>query len=98
VLDVLKGGTSNWDVIIDALFGFSFKGTPRPPFDEILRILATQKRGECVLASVDIPSGWHVEEGPQGERSIQPDVLISLTAPKLAAQHFEVRSQSTSSC
>ena len=26
------------DVVIDALFGFSFKGTPRPPFDTLLKV------------------------------------------------------------
>ena len=34
-------------------------------------------------------SGWHVEDGnPSG---IQPDFLISLTAPKLCAKHFQGR-------
>ena len=34
-------------------------------------------------------SGWHVEDGnPDG---IKPDFLISLTAPKLCAKHFEGR-------
>ncbi len=28
-----------FDVVIDAMFGFSFKGTPRPPFDTILEVL-----------------------------------------------------------
>lgn len=33
--------------------------------------------------------GWHVENGnPDG---IKPDFLISLTAPKLCAKHFEGR-------
>ena len=27
-----------FDVVIDAIFGFSFKGTPRPPFDKILEV------------------------------------------------------------
>lgn len=45
--------------------------------------------------SVDIPSGWHVENGPSppdaetGLQSISPDLLISLTAPKLCAKHFQ---------
>jgi NAD(P)H-hydrate epimerase len=45
------------------------------------------------VVSVDIPSGWSVEEGPggAGEKAIQPDMLVSLTAPKLAARHFKVR-------
>lgn len=36
--------------------------------------------------SVDIPSGWHVEDGPQDKCNLRPDCLISLTAPKLCAK------------
>jgi hypothetical protein len=32
--------------------------------------------------------GWDVETGPLGVESIQPDMLISLTAPKICAQKF----------
>lgn len=51
-----------------------------------------------VFCSIDIPSGWHVENGPQEIEDsenhqniiqpIQPELLISLTAPKLCANHF----------
>ena len=81
-----------FDVIVDALFGFSFKSTPRPPFDSILK----QVHGtspECMLVSVDIPSGWHVEEGPPREGALQPHVLVSLTAPKEGCRDFSVRFQ-----
>lgn len=46
------------------------------------------------IVSVDIPSGWHVEEGPAatGPAALAPDMLVSLTAPKLAAKHFKVAS------
>ncbi|XP_078288067.1 NAD(P)H-hydrate epimerase-like isoform X2 [Rhinoraja longicauda] len=75
-----------YNLVVDAIFGFSFKGTVRPPFDSILSTL------EIVIipiASVDIPSGWDVELGnPKG---LQPDLLISLTAPKKAAAHFAGR-------
>lgn len=49
------------------------------------------------LYSIDIPSGWHVENGPQpiddsqsGNviQAIKPELLVSLTAPKLCAKHF----------
>ena len=34
-------------------------------------------------------SGWHVEDGnPEG---LQPDCLVSLTAPKECARHFQGR-------
>lgn len=44
--------------------------------------------------SIDIPSGWDVNEGPiadVGEEHISPDLLISLTAPKQCARNFTGR-------
>jgi NAD(P)H-hydrate repair Nnr-like enzyme with NAD(P)H-hydrate epimerase domain len=47
-----------FDLVIDALFGFSFSGAPRPPFDALLRMLAsTRGEGAPPIASIDIPSG-----------------------------------------
>ncbi|XP_072404999.1 NAD(P)H-hydrate epimerase [Chiloscyllium punctatum] len=75
-----------YNLVVDAIFGFSFKGEVREPFASVLGTL----EGVTVpVASVDIPSGWDVEKGnPTG---IQPDLLISLTAPKKAAAHFHGR-------
>lgn len=36
-------------------------------------------------------AGWHVEEGDTTGTGLRPQMLISLTAPKLAARFFEVR-------
>lgn len=75
-------------VVVDAIFGFSFSGAVRAPFDEIIRRLSS---GPPVL-SVDIPSGWDVEQGPPAEGvTLQPGFLISLTAPKMCAAHFKGR-------
>lgn len=35
---------------------------------------------------MDIPSGWHVEQGPNTEIALKPALLISLSAPKLCAR------------
>lgn len=80
----LEDLSQKYDLIIDALFGFSYKPPPRQEFVEILKNLNTTKTRIC---SVDIPSGWDVEVGPT-EESIQPDFLISLTAPKKCALYF----------
>jgi NAD(P)H-hydrate epimerase len=41
------------------------------------------------VVSIDIPSGWNVETGPEtGSDVIQPEMLISLTAPKICAAKF----------
>ncbi|XP_038643152.1 NAD(P)H-hydrate epimerase isoform X2 [Scyliorhinus canicula] len=75
-----------YNLIVDAVFGFSFRGQVREPF---AAILGTLEGVTIPIASVDIPSGWDVEKGGTG--GIQPDLLISLTAPKKAAAHFEGR-------
>nr|XP_046909207.1 NAD(P)H-hydrate epimerase-like isoform X1 [Dermatophagoides farinae] len=91
----------SYKLIVDALFGFSFKpplrAESRPILENLSRIDHQNKR----LISIDIPSGWHVEHGPSSSSSsendtngqsltpiIKPDCLISLTAPKKCAQHF----------
>ncbi len=43
----------------------------------------------CQVVSVDIPSGWHVEEGDKYETGFHPAVLISLTAPKIGVRNFQ---------
>lgn len=77
-------------VIVDAVFGFSFKPPVRPNF---LPILNTMKESKIPVVSVDIPSGWDVNNGPPVNSpkspALEPEMLISLTAPKIAANFFE---------
>ncbi|XP_056154201.1 NAD(P)H-hydrate epimerase [Lampris incognitus] len=75
-----------YNLVIDAIFGFSFKGAVREPFGAILDVL---KKTTVPIASIDIPSGWDVEQGSTG--GLQPDMLISLTAPKKSASLFRGR-------
>ena len=48
-------------MIVDAIFGFSFKPPIRTPFDSIINTLIEIKK--VPIYSVDIPSGWDVEKG-----------------------------------
>ncbi|NXG70952.1 NNRE epimerase, partial [Baryphthengus martii] len=75
-----------YGLVVDAIFGFSFKGAVREPFGSIL---GTLERVTVPIASIDVPSGWDVEKGKVD--GLQPDMLISLTAPKKAAMHFAGR-------
>ncbi|XP_062265715.1 NAD(P)H-hydrate epimerase [Platichthys flesus] len=75
-----------YNLVIDAIFGFSFKGTVREPFGFILDVL---EKTTVPIASIDIPSGWDVEQGRAD--GLQPDMLISLTAPKKSASLFRGR-------
>ncbi|XP_019152812.1 PREDICTED: pyridoxine/pyridoxamine 5'-phosphate oxidase 1, chloroplastic-like isoform X2 [Ipomoea nil] len=86
--------SDDFDVIVDSIFGFSFHGTPKPPFDELIQRLVSLKnprdshRKSPVIVSVDIPSGWHVDGGDINGEGIRPSMLVSLTAPKLCAKRF----------
>ena len=99
---------SQYDLIVDALFGFSFKPPVRESFVPIMQQLQCTKLpiARCVvefksfefiilvkylncLSSIDIPSGWDVENGKLNENDIEPRLLISLTAPKLCAKAFK---------
>ncbi|RZF43096.1 hypothetical protein LSTR_LSTR001274 [Laodelphax striatellus] len=79
---------SDYHLIVDALFGFSFKPPVRPEF---AKVLETMQNVETPICSIDIPSGWNVETGCPAEGGIQPELLISLTAPKKCAKDFKGR-------
>ncbi|KAG0148190.1 hypothetical protein CROQUDRAFT_655079 [Cronartium quercuum f. sp. fusiforme G11] len=78
------------DVVLDAIFGFSFKGEPKPPFAHVISQLRKLESRKPIV-SVDIPSGWDVEIGDPHQRFFKPDVLISLTMPKLGSKDFKGR-------
>ena len=95
----LKASLASSDVVLDAIFGFSFKPPVRAPFGEVLSLLAESR---LPIVSVDIPSGWDVEggrpSGPLGSsggmktvNALDPDVLISLTAPKEGVREYRGR-------
>ena len=89
-IDPLRQALGSTDVILDAIFGFSFHPPVRAPFDSALPLIA--KSGKPIV-SVDIPSGWDVEKGNVGGGGgkLDPDVLISLTAPKEGVRAFRGR-------
>ncbi|KAJ4963788.1 hypothetical protein NE237_023727 [Protea cynaroides] len=86
--------SNDFDILVDALFGFSLHGAPEPPFDGLIQKIVCLHGNDriCqkspVIVSVDVPSGWHVEEGDVNGEGIKPDMLVSLTAPKLCAKRF----------
>ncbi|OMJ75363.1 hypothetical protein SteCoe_25519 [Stentor coeruleus] len=77
---------TEFDLIVDGIFGFSFKGDIRAPFDGIIRDI---KNSQKPLVSIDIPSGWDVEQGNVTGFGLEPQMLISLTAAKQCAQFFK---------
>ncbi|WVR04535.1 NAD(P)H-hydrate epimerase [Kwoniella sp. DSM 27419] len=100
-VDEFKRELGQTDVILDAIFGFSFHPPLRAPFHEVLRAITSV---HVPIVSVDIPSGWSVTDGPQplytekdesgkseSVETFHPEVLISLTAPKEGVKTFKGR-------
>jgi len=82
-------GTEGADIVVDAVFGFSFRGWrgegKDTPFDAMVADfgkLSSESPASVPLVSIDIPSGWDVEQGRNGS-NVNPDMLVSLTAPKI---------------
>jgi len=84
----LKVLNENYGLVVDALFGFSFKPPVRPLFAPVMSSLVNTTTPVC---SVDVPSGWDIDKGPMTENDLKPDLLVSLTAPKLCANYFKGR-------
>lgn len=95
VLDVMPDNLltfGEYGALVDSIFGFSFHGTLREPFGTIMaQFKEAQETLKIPAISVDIPSGWNVDGGDEANTGFVPDVLISLTAPKLAAKTFQGR-------
>ena len=87
--DNFKPALADAGLVVDALFGFSFKPPVRPPFIEVIKAIVDS---DVPVLGVDIPSCWHVEEGPpkKGElgSEFMPEFLISLTAPKPCVEWY----------
>ncbi|XP_048845749.1 yjeF N-terminal domain-containing 3 isoform X3 [Brienomyrus brachyistius] len=76
-----------YNLVIDAILGPETDLSPeKEPYGSIL---LTLKQVKIPMASVDIPSGWDVEEASAD--GIRPEVLISLTAPKKCTVAFTGR-------
>lgn len=94
VLNEMPSDTETFDhelgIVIDAVFGFSYKPPCRPYFKGLLGTMSNIKT--CKLVSVDVPSGWTVDdEGHEKDEDtplLAPDCLVSLTAPKVCSKNF----------
>lgn len=87
-----ESSAMKFDVIVDAIFGFSFKGEAREPFATIIqKMIELQQLEKVPIVAVDVPSGWNVDEGDVANTGMVPDILVSLTSPKLCSKQFKGR-------
>jgi NAD(P)H-hydrate epimerase len=75
---------TEYDYILDCLFGFSFKGPIR---NEFLQIFEYLNKTITPIISVDVPSGWEIEKG-NVYNTFVPFANISLGTVKSCMKNF----------
>ncbi|MCA9270982.1 MAG: hypothetical protein KDA41_21020, partial [Planctomycetales bacterium] len=94
-LRALQSAIAGAEWIVDAMLGTGASGSPRPPYDEVIRRLndATAKR-----LALDIPSGLDCDTGHAGDPTFvadhtctfaaaKPGLLADATAPFVGSLH-----------
>ncbi len=69
-------------VVIDALFGVGFAGPLRPPYGTWIDAI---NASEALVVSADVPSGVDASTGAVSEPTVQADVTVTFSAPKVGA-------------
>jgi len=77
---------TNYDLIIDALFGFSLKGDPRPPADKIIEQINCS---QTPVLSVDVPSGLDAETGQIMKPTVKATYTVTLGMPKIGLDSYQ---------
>lgn len=81
--------SSQFDCVVDSLFGFSFTGpSVREPYLSLIKSMRELQSTGVPIVSVDIPSGWSVDEGDVYGTGLVPDAVVSLTLPKACMRGF----------
>lgn len=69
----------DFDLVVDALLGYSLKGPPTPPFEGMIR---RAKKGKTPLLALDIPSGVDATTGETPGTFLPARWTITLALPK----------------
>lgn len=70
---------SDYDIILDAIFGTGIQGQIRDPLATLIRNL---NRAKALKVSIDVPSGINPDTGEKSNAFFEPDLLITMHAPK----------------
>ena len=85
-IDAYRISMDSYDLVVDAIFGFSFKGPIRLPYLDLIHAMA---RTSTSVVSVDVPSGWNVDSGDETGFGFVPAAVISLSYPKLCMKGYQ---------
>ena len=80
VADETEEDLDRYDVVVEALFGTGFSGTPRPEASELIeRVNAAHGH----VVAVDVPSGVDASTGEVAGVAVDADLTVTFHAPKV---------------
>ncbi|KAH3714611.1 AI-BP family protein [Pelomyxa schiedti] len=79
------GPLTSFDLIVDAIFGYSFNPPVRGIFAQIIQEVNSSS---LPILSVDVPSGWNIDTGEHQTGIRAPTAVISLSCPKKCMEGY----------
>lgn len=76
----LKAELDAADLIVDAIFGIGFRGVPRNPAAQVIKLI---NQTSVRKLSVDIPSGVEADSGRVSGPAVRADKTITFICPKI---------------
>ena len=80
VADENPDDLDGYDVVVDALFGTGFSGSPRP---EAAEVIARINASPAHVVAVDVPSGVDASTGEVTGAAVAADLTVTFHAPKV---------------
>lgn len=86
ILDLEAIDFSDYDIIIDAIFGIGFRGEIKDPIASLINNLNKTK---AFKVSIDIPSGINPDTGENANVAFEPDLIITMHDIKKGLENFK---------
>jgi len=77
---------SDYDIIIDAIFGTGIRGEIKDP---LATLITNLNKAKAFKVSVDIPSGVNPDTGEKANVSFEPDLIITMHDIKKGLENFK---------
>ncbi len=87
IVDSINNHLNKSDLIIDAIFGYSFNssdGKIKEPFNHFIDFF---KETNIPILSIDVPSGWQIDS-EDNSNMFNPNYLVSLGVPKICTKNY----------
>src|SRR3989338_7124220 len=86
ILDLEAVDFSDYDIIIDAIFGTGIRGEIKDP---LATLITNLNKAKAFKVSVDIQSGVNPDTGEKANVSFEPDLIITMHDIKKGLENFK---------